>query len=63
MMVGIFMLVGCDSGEKVVDKVTGRQDVKQYHEMKKDIVKIAEQQAKRYNEIPDDDNKEDDAKR
>ncbi len=63
MMVGIFMLVGCDSGEKVVDKVTGSQDVKQYHEMKKDIGKIAEQQAKRYNEIPDDDNKKGDAKR
>ena len=58
MMVGIFMLGGCDSGEKVVDKVTGNQDVKQYHKLKKDIGKIADQQAKRYNEILDDDDKE-----
>ena len=58
MMVGIFMLEGCDSGEKVVDKVTGNQDVKQYHKLKKDIEKIADQQAKRYNEIPGDNNGE-----
>ena len=62
MMVGIFMLVGCDSGEKIVDKVTGNQDVKQYRELKKDIGKIADQQAKRYNEILDDDDKDDDEK-
>jgi len=58
MMVGIFILVGCDSGEKVVDEVTGNQAVKQYHKLKKDIGKIADQQAKKYDEIPDDDNKE-----
>ncbi len=63
MMVGIFMLEGCDTGEKVVDKVTGNQDVKQYHKLKKDIGKIADQQAKRYNEILDDDNKEGEEKR
>ena len=63
MMLGIFMLEGCDSGEKVVDKVTGNQDVKQYHKLKKDIGKIADQQAKRYNEIPDDNNKEGEEKR
>jgi hypothetical protein len=62
MMVGIFMLGGCDSGEKIVDKVTGNQDVKQYHKLKKDIGKIADQQAKRYNEILDEDEKEDDEK-
>ncbi len=58
MMVGIFIFGGCDSGEKVVDKVTGNQDVKQYHKLKKDIGKIADQQAKRYNKILDDDDKE-----
>ena len=62
MMVGIFILGGCDSGEKIVDKVTGNQDVKQYHKLKKDIGKIADQQAKRYNEILDKDEKEDDEK-
>ncbi|MCD6294377.1 MAG: hypothetical protein J7M20_05510 [Deltaproteobacteria bacterium] len=51
MTAGIFILGGCDSGEKVVDKVTGNQDVKQYHKMKEDIGKIADQQAKKYNEI------------
>ena len=63
IMVGIFTFGGCDSGEKVVDKVTGNQDVKQYHKLKKDIGKIADQQAKRYNEIPDDNNKDGDEKR
>jgi hypothetical protein len=62
MMVGIFMLGGCDSGEKIVDKVTGNQDVKRYHKLKKDIGKIADQQAKRYNEILDEKEKEDDEK-
>ena len=51
MTAGIFILGGCDSGEKVVDKVSGNQDVKQYHKMKEDIGKIADQQAKKYNEI------------
>jgi hypothetical protein len=63
MMVGIFMLEGCDSGEKVVDKVTGNQEVKQYHKLKKDIEKIADQQAKRYNEISDENNSEGEEKR
>ena len=63
MMVGIFMLEGCDSGEKIVDKVTGNQDVKQYHKLKKDTKKIPDQQAKRYNEIPDENNREGEEKR
>jgi len=63
MTVGIFMLGGCDSGEKVVDKVTGNQDVKMFHKLKKDIGKIADQQAKRYNDILDDNNKEGEEKR
>ncbi len=46
----IFSLAGCDSGEKVVDKATGNQDVKQYRKMKKDIGKIADEQAKKYND-------------
>ena len=63
MIVGIFMFGGCDSGEKVVDEVTGNQAVKQYHKLKKDIGKIADQQAKKYNEILDDNNKEGEEKR
>jgi len=47
---GFFILSGCDSGEKAVDKVTGKQDVEQYHKMKKDIGKIAEEQAKKHND-------------
>ena len=57
MTVGIFMLVGCDSGEKAVDKVTGNEAVKQYHKLKKDMDKIAEQQAEKYNDILDADKK------
>ena len=53
-LLGTLMLSGCDSGEKVIDKATGNQDVKQFQKMKKDIGKIADQQAERYNQIPDD---------
>jgi hypothetical protein len=48
---GMLILIGCDSGEKVVDKVTGKQDVEQFKELKKDIQKIADQQAKKYDQI------------
>jgi len=51
------MLGGCDSGEKVVDEVTGNRAVKQYHQSKKDIEKIADKQAEKYGKIPDDDDK------
>jgi len=63
LITGIFMLVGCDSGEKAVNKVTGKEDVKQYHKLKKDIGRIADQQAERYNDIQDVDKKEDSEKR
>ena len=63
IMVGIFIFDGCDSSKKVVDKVSGNQDVKQYHKLKKDIGKIADQQAKRYNDILDNNSKEGDEKR
>ena len=63
MMVGFFILGGCDSGEKVVDKVTGNEAVEEYHKLKKDIGKIADQQAKRYNDILDEDKKDGNEKR
>ena len=59
-LAGLFMVGGCDSGEKVVDEVTGNKAVKQYHKSKKDLGKIADQQAERYGKIPGDDEKEDD---
>jgi hypothetical protein len=54
-VVGAGMIGGCDSGEKVVDEVTGHRAVKQYHKSKKDLEKIEEQQAERYRAIPDED--------
>lgn len=57
-LAGLGMIGGCDSGEKVVDEFTGNRAVKQYHKSKKDIGKIAEQQAERYNSIPDADDQE-----
>jgi hypothetical protein len=59
-LAGLSMIGRCDSGEKAVDEVTGNRAVKQYHKSKKDIEKIADQQAERYKSIPDDDDKEDD---
>jgi hypothetical protein len=58
LMIGLAtlgMIGGCDSGEKAVDEITGNRAVKQYHKSKKDIEKIADQQAERYKSIPDDD--------
>jgi hypothetical protein len=46
---------GCDSGEKAIDEITGNRAVKQYHKSKKDIEKIADRQAERYESIPDED--------
>jgi len=60
-LAGLGMIGGCDSGEKALEEVTGKRAVKQYHKSKKDIEKIADQQAERYKSIPDDD-KEDDEK-
>ena len=56
-LLGPLMFSGCDSGEKVIDKATGNQDVKQFQQMKEDIRKIADQQAKKYNEMMDADKK------
>lgn len=53
----LIIFSSCDSGEKVIDKATGNQDIKQYKKMKKDIGKIADQQAERYKQIPDDSKK------
>lgn len=61
-VVGMGMIGGCDSGEKVVDEVTGHRAVKQYHKSKKDLEKIEEQQAERYKAIPDDRNKDEQEK-
>ncbi len=54
MAVAIFMLGGCDSGEKTVEKVTGKEDVKEYHKLKKEIGKIADEQAKKYDNAMDE---------
>jgi hypothetical protein len=53
-LIGTLMFSGCDSGEKVIDKATGNQDVKQFQKVKKDIGNIADKQAERYNEVLDD---------
>jgi hypothetical protein len=45
---------GCDSGKEVIDEATGNQAVKQYHQSKDDLEKIAGQQEKRLKELPGD---------
>jgi len=54
-LITLSLIWGCDSGEKAVDEITGNRAVKQYHKSKKDIEKIADRQAERYESIPDDD--------
>ena len=53
----LIIFSSCDSGEKVIDKATGNQNIKQYKKIKKDIGKIADQQSERYKQIPDENNK------
>ena len=62
LIIGLGMIGGCDSGEKVVEEVTGHRAVKQYQKSKKDLEKIEEQQAERYKAIPDDRNKDEQEK-
>lgn len=58
---GLGIIGGCDSGEKMVDGITGNQAVKQYHKSKKDIGKISALQTERFeNILNDDDNEEKD---
>ena len=54
-LVTLSMIWGCDSGEKAIDEITGNRAVKQYHKSKKDIDKIADRQAERYESIPHED--------
>ena len=50
-LVGSSLIMGCDSGEKVVDEVTGNRAVKQYQKVEKDIKKLESQQAERYESL------------
>ena len=54
-LISLGLIWGCDSGEKAIDEITGNRAVKQYHKSKKDIEKIADRQAERYESIPDED--------
>jgi hypothetical protein len=55
---GLAMFAGCDSSQKTLDEITGNRAVKQYHKAKKDIEKISNQQAEKYQNIPDDEKEE-----
>ena len=55
VLLNLTMISGCDSGKEVVDEVTGNRAVQQYKKSKKATEKIADQQADRYQSIPDDD--------
>ena len=48
------ILVGCDSGEKARDEMTGNMAVKQYHQSTKNIEKIVDRQTEKHKSIPDD---------
>ena len=60
MLVGFNMISACDSGKDVVDEATGNRAVKQYHQSKKRIDKIVEQQSERYGKILPNETEEDD---
>jgi hypothetical protein len=50
-LMGAGLTPGCESGEKVVDEVTGNRAVKQSQKMEKDIKKLERQQDERYESI------------
>jgi hypothetical protein len=50
-LVGAGLIPGCDSGEKVVDEVTGNRAVKQYRKVEKNMEKLEKQQTERYESI------------
>ncbi len=50
-LVGAGLIPGCDSGEKVVDEVTGNRAVKQYQKVEKKMEKLEKQQTDRYESI------------
>jgi hypothetical protein len=57
-LVGFSFFTGCDSASDVIDEATGNRAVKQYHRTTKKLDKIAEQQADRYGNIPDEETEE-----
>jgi len=50
-LIGVGLIPGCESGEKVVDEVTGNRAVKQYRKIEKDMEKLESQQTERYESI------------
>ena len=46
--------IGCDSGKKTIDQVTGNEDIKQYHKSKGDIDNVVDKQTERLNSINKD---------
>ncbi len=58
ILVSFSFFTGCDSASDVIDEATGNRAVKQYHRTTKKLDKIAEQQAERYGNIPDEETEE-----
>ena len=50
-LMGAGLTPGCESGEKVVDEVTGNRAVKQYRKVEKNMEKLEKQQTERYESI------------
>ena len=61
-LAGSCMMEGCDSGEKVVNEVTGNRALKQYRKSKSDIDKISRRQAEKFGTIQGEDEKADDGR-
>jgi hypothetical protein len=56
LIVSFFLtgFIGCDSGKKTVEQVTGKETVDQYQKSKKDINDAVEKQSNKLNSIPDE---------
>lgn len=51
MLASVSIICGCDTGEQVVDEVTGNRAVKQYHQSEEKLNDISEQQAEKYDDM------------
>jgi len=58
LSLALAMFMGCDSGKKTIDQVTGNEAVKQFEKSKEKIDDVVDKQTERLNTV-DEDNSDD----
>jgi hypothetical protein len=55
LSLALAMFMGCDSGKKTIDQVTGNEAVKQFEKSKEKIDDVVDKQTERLNTVDEDD--------